>query len=187
MKGIIFNILEKFVVEKFGEETYEDLLDSCKLETTEPYISAGTYPDKDLLQMVVKASELLQIAVPDILKAFGRYAFGQLTSHMPVLISPYKSAKDFLKDLEEVIHVEVKKLHPEAYLPSFEYEDLGENELVMKYFSKRKLDDLAEGLIIGACDHFNEKCEIKRKSIVVNGKEGCAFHLTFNSINTPNE
>lgn len=35
----------------------------------------------------------------------------------------------------------------------------------MTYRSARNLPDLAEGLILGAADHFNERVDVKRQSL----------------------
>ena len=35
----------------------------------------------------------------------------------------------------------------------------------MTYRSARNLSDLAEGMILGTADHFNERIEVKRESI----------------------
>ena len=101
----------------------------------------------------------------------------------PKLVPIYKqafNAKSFLNSIESVIHVEVHKMYENAYTPTFDYQDTGENELVIRYKSKRKLYALMEGLIIGVGEHFN--CTINQRIETVNldsGEEVADFHLAF--------
>ena len=64
-----------------------------------------------------------------------------------------------------IIHVEVKKLYPDANLPQFLSEEPSEDKLIMIYRSPRNLPSLAEGLIDGAAKRFNQ--EIERKTIKI--------------------
>ena len=90
------------------------------------------------------------------------------------------SLKNFLMDIENVIHKDVKRLYPETYLPVIDFEDTGdEHSLVLLYRSKRKLCALAEGLILGASDHFNVKTTINHPVCMHKGSDHCRLELTF--------
>lgn len=67
--------------------------------------------------------------------------------------------------VESYIHMEVKKLYSDAELPSFICVSPNPGRLEMTYRSARNLPDLAEGLIQGTADYFNERVEINRESI----------------------
>ncbi len=67
--------------------------------------------------------------------------------------------------VESYVHLEVKKLYNDAELPSFTCVSPYPGKLEMTYRSSRHLPDLAEGLILGTADHFNERVEMKRESI----------------------
>lgn len=179
MKGVIFNVLEKFVVENFGEEVYEDIIETSDLETTDPYVGPGTYPDEDMNKIVAKAVEKLKMPADDILVAFGRFAFPHLAAMFPSFVDQHNNEKDFLKSIEDVIHVEVKKMYGDAYTPTFEYFNDVEGQLMIRYHSKRKLYKLMEGIILGVADHF--KTEIKQEIKVhsIDGKEVGDFNLHF--------
>ena len=41
MKGVIFNLFEEFVCESFGDEVWEEILDSAELKTQEPFVGPG--------------------------------------------------------------------------------------------------------------------------------------------------
>lgn len=178
---MVFNIAEKYIIEHYGEDTFDDILDVCELETKEPFVGPGTYPDADLIEIVIKSSAKLGMSVPDFLKELGRYSFGKLRDRHPEFVTPFNHPKPFLKTVEGVIHVEVKKLIQGVSLPTFQYQDPAEDELIITYYSKRKLYPFMEGLINGVADHFNTSVEQKTKIYEKEGNEFCDFHLKFPS------
>lgn len=180
MKGIIFNIMEEFLTDQYGEEKLDEIISSCSLSTTEPFVAPGTYPDSDLFEIVGKASEKISVDVPELLRRFGRYAFGKLASRYPGFVKPYAHPKEFLKTVDGVIHVEVLKLYSDSLLPSFQYAEPSPSELVITYHSPRKLYPFMEGLIAGVGDHFGSHIEQHHKIFVDNGIEYCNFYLRFN-------
>ena len=85
--------------------------------------------------------------------------------------------KDFLLTVDRVIHVEVRKLHPGAILPQFDYVDEADNELTMIYSSPRKMCMLAEGLITGAAKHFETEYTLEHSQCMHDGADNCRLHL----------
>ncbi len=179
MKGVVFNLLEAFVVENWGEQTWEDLLDLCPLRTKEPFVGPGTYPDEDLVALAVKASEILGVPLPDALRAFGRFAFPKLGAAFPTFLEPYDNAATFLRSVESVIHVEVRKLMPEAVTPRFEYAEVGPDQLRITYRSRRQLCFFMEGLLQGVADHFGTTIAFSQSRCMHAGADACDFDIRF--------
>ena len=179
MKGVIFNLFEDFICESFGDEAYESILDATDLQTTGPFIGPGLYPDEDLLALVGVAVDQLGVSVQDALRAFGRFALPRLVEAHPDFASSECGAKEFLLSVDSVIHVEVKKLWPDAQTPSFRYVDATEDGLSMMYQSPRKFCPLVEGFIDGVADHFGEKIDREHSSCMHDGAEECVFQLQF--------
>ena len=75
--------------------------------------------------------------------------------------------------MDGFIHVEVRKLYPDATLPRIETERTGKDGLIVTYRSDRHLGDVAEGLIQGAIDHFGNSGTIERLDIAGQGDEQC--------------
>ena len=71
----------------------------------------------------------------DLVKAFGRHLFERFSVAYSRVFAGVKSAFEFLKSIEHHIHVEVRKLYPDAELPSFNYEEATTERLVMVYHS----------------------------------------------------
>ncbi|MEZ4217316.1 MAG: heme NO-binding domain-containing protein [Myxococcota bacterium] len=178
MKGIIFNAFEQFVIDSWGEDFLDDVLDRCSLQTQEPFVGPGTYPDEDLLEIVAHTVKALDVPLPQALRAFGRYAFPALASAFPVCVRPHAGARSFLRSVDDVIHVEVRKLHPDASTPAFRYRDDGD-ALVIEYHSQRSLCHLMEGLIDGVADHFGESIAQRQTRCTADGAPHCEFRLEF--------
>ena len=115
--------------------------------------------------MVAKLSEITSISVPDLLKTFGRHLLSRFVGIFPEFFEGATSTLDFLSMVESYVHLKVKKLYSDAELPSFTCVSPYPGRLEMTYRSARNLQDLAEGLILGTADHFNERVEVKRESI----------------------
>jgi predicted hydrocarbon binding protein len=179
MKGVIFNLLEDFIIEGWGDDVYDEILSRCSLRTTEPFIGPGTYDDADLLAIVAQAAETLGLTVPEAVRAFGRYCFSGLARKFPVFLEGHRELKTFLKSIDEVIHVELKKLVPEAEPPKITFVDPAPNELILTYRSRRRLCPLMAGLLEGAAAYFGTPLEYRETKCTSQGADACEFHLTF--------
>jgi len=160
MKGVIFNIVEEVVVNLYDEDTWDDVIDEASVSGT--YSSPGSYPDEELVAIVVAAADLLDVPVPALLRVVGTKAFEGLARRYPHLVGSHTDTIAFIQHVEDYIHPEVKKLYPDSVLPQFEFEQLGEGVMRMTYRSPRGLGDLAEGLIEGAAERFGQKIDIER-------------------------
>jgi hypothetical protein len=180
MKGTIFNELRKMVGEVLGEEAWDDLVERTPLVTRDGvFIGPQVYPDEDLAALVKTASEMTGKPEAELVHAFGRYLFPNLARLHPVFLKPGMTAKSFLKTVDQVIHVEVRKLHPGAILPAFTYEDPAPDRLVMLYRSPRRLCDLVAGLIEGVGTHYGETIGQRHTKCLKQGDPACRFELTF--------
>lgn len=158
MKGIIFNAVEQAVIGLYDEDTWDDLLDAAGLEGD--YTSIGTYDDGELLQLVAVGCKATGLDAGALVRALGQSSFKHLAERHPEFLEGPENAADFLVTIDEIIHPEVMKLHPDATPPRFEIEHLATDTLRMTYISDRQLSAMAEGLIHGAADWFGEKAEI---------------------------
>lgn len=163
MKGIIFSEFLEMVEQRFGLETLDHIIETSDLASGGSYTAVGTYHHGEMVALVSSLSEKSGISVSDLLKAYGTYQFKRFTILYPSFFKGVQSAFEFLEGLENYIHPEVKKLYPDAELPSFETERLHENTLRMVYQSERHLEDFAEGLILGCLQHFDEQAHISKE------------------------
>lgn len=175
MKGIVFNLLESMVEEQFGLEAWDALLDEVGSDGV--FVSTDTYTDDQLVALVVAASNKTGIAVNDLVRKLGEFMFPRFREKYPDFFNEEMTLKDFLLTVDRVVHVEVRKLHPGANLPSFNYVDNEPGELTMVYSSPRKMCMLAEGLISGAAAHFGSEYTLSHDKCMHNGEDACELHL----------
>lgn len=164
MKGVIFKLLEDFVVTNFGPDAFEDLVDGSELETKEPFVGPGTYPAGDLMALVGTAVAAYDMEVDELLRAFGRHAFAGLAGAVPSLLEGLDDPHSLLLNLESVVHTEVRKLDPDADPARFTAVEIGPSELMLTYESPFGLFALVEGLLDGVGMWFGIPIEHERVS-----------------------
>lgn len=173
MKGVIFNAVEEAVTELYSADVWDDLLEKARLDGH--YTSLGNYDDAELHALVEAAADLTGFPSEDLVRLLGRHSFPHLAGRYPELVEGADGTFDFLRRVNDIIHPEVLKLHPDAKPPSFEFEDVAEDVLRITYRSARRLGVLAEGLIIGAGDRFGE--EVRVEVISGLGEETTVFEV----------
>ena len=136
------------------------------------------YPDDELLAYVAAISRYTGAEAAAVVRLFGQIHARSFRAIHPEFFAGH-SIKSFLKSVDNVIHVEVRKLHPDVVLPEFTYDDPSDNELVMHYHSPRKLCHLAEGLIDGAAKHFDVQVKRQHAVCMHDGADHCVLHLEF--------
>lgn len=179
MKGIVFREFLEMVENQFGPEVGDRIIEESHLPSGGAYTTVGSYDHQEMLQLVHQLSLATGIAAPDLVRAFGQHLFGRFVASYPQLFAGVESAFRFLERVEGIVHVEVRKLYPDAELPSFECSRAGADVLTMIYRSQRPFADLAEGLIRGCIAHFAEDIDVLREN-PADGGRGCGvrFALT---------
>lgn len=160
MKGIVFTELMSMVESTFGMDVMDDVLDECTLDSGGAYTTVGTYDHNELLAIVSALSKETGISVKGLIHKYGHHLFFRFHDIMPMFFEKPTSAFEFLESVHSYIHVEVKKLYPDATLPEFETERINDNTLIMTYTSHCPFADFAEGLIHGCIDFYKEDIDI---------------------------
>lgn len=164
MKGAVFTEFIEFVEETYGFDTADVMLEP-EDGKNRVYTQAGNYPFEELVELVISVHKTEGVEIGDILYNFGIYLFGKLVRMAPFLIAGSNSTIEAISKVDTYIHIEVKKLYPEAELPKFEVKKLEDDYLEIMYSSDKKLEILAKGLMMGAAKHFNENIEIEYETI----------------------
>ncbi|WP_249012128.1 heme NO-binding domain-containing protein [Conexibacter sp. DBS9H8] len=177
MKGIVFNLLEQSVVADHGEDVWEELLDVSCLDGV--YTSLGSYPDEDLFALVGAAASVLEVRSDDVVRWFGQRSLPLFAERYPQLFSRHVDARSFVLTLNEIIHPEVRKLYPGAIVPEFGFDTSDADWLGMDYYSPRKLCAFAEGLLIGAGEHYGQTVTIDQPQCMNRGDRECRMNIRF--------
>jgi hypothetical protein len=163
MKGVVFTEFLDYVGATAGPDIVDDIIDECAFEHDGAYTAVGTYPYQEMIALVVALSKRSATPVPDLLSGFGRHLSSRFATLYPGFFDNKKCLFDFLESVNGHIHVEVHKLYPDAELPAFETHLRSESSLDLDYRSCRPLAALADGLIRGASDHFNEPITVDQE------------------------
>lgn len=178
MKGIVFTEFLEMVEETFSFEVADRILEASDLASGGVYTAVGSYDHAEMVQLVTHLSQETDMAVPDLVRAFGKHLFGQFEKRYPQFFEGIDSAFDFLQRVESYIHFEVRKLYPDAELPRFECDASQPGCLVMVYHSNRPFADLAEGLIMGCIAHYGEDIDLQSQDLSDGQRQHVRFSLT---------
>jgi len=178
MKGMVFTEFVEMVEDVFTPEVADRMITESKVSSGGGYTSVGKYDYMELMRMVGKLSEITNTPSPELVKSFGRYLLPRFKQGHSDFFASHDNTFDFLESVNDTIHREVLKLYPDAELPHFETDRIG-NQLLMTYRSKRPLADLAVGLIEGAFDAYDEAFVMERED----SKEG-DYHISSFSLQT---
>lgn len=165
MKGLVFSQFIDMVEERFGPDLCERIIAAADLPSGGVYSSLGTYDFEEMESLVSCLSQETGTAPGQLIKAFGMHMFGRLVSLYPQFLEGEASTMSFVPKVENYIHHEVRKLYPDATLPSFAIEEETPERLVFVYQSPRPLGDMAEGMLLGCVDHFGEDIELHRQDL----------------------
>ncbi len=177
MKGIIFTEFLELVEEKFGLVMVDKIINQSNLESNGVYTAVGTYEFSEMLQLISHLSENTYISVDDLLMVYSEHLFKALIKSHPNLVEHYKDPMDLLASIENHIHVEVKKIYPEAQLPTFELKEKTDTKMVMVYKSDKALYMLGKGLMLETFKLFKVPAEIDFEKL---NEEGTEVRFTIN-------
>lgn len=169
MKGIVFTEFLDLVEEKFGLETVEQIIDQSELESNGIYTAVGTYKFTEMVSLLTNLSNLTRIKPNDLLKVYGLHFFEVLVKNYGTILKSYKTPLELLASIDEHIHVQVRKLYPDAELPYFETIERTEKKLIMIYHSSRAMYAFADGLMEKTFKYYNENATITYELLEKNG------------------
>ena len=176
MKGIIFNIVESVVVAEHGIDAWDDVIDESGVLGA--YTSLGTYPDSDLLSIAGAVADRVQATPSSVLRHVGHQGLSRIYDRYPEFFTGHGDVISFLLTVDEIIHPEVRALYPGADVPRFNYNLVDDRTLELTYRSLRKRCDFAEGLILGAAEHYGQNVEIVQPRCMIRGDEDCVLRVT---------
>jgi hypothetical protein len=161
MKGIVFTTFYDFCEDAFGEDMLDDVIEASGVPNDGAYTSVGTYPFEEMVALVGSLCQTSRRPVPEILHDFGRFCFGKWVSYSPDFFHG-KELFDVLASIDHFHEHEVRKLYPDAELPSFKVIARSDERLTLRYDSCKPLADLAAGVIAGASDYLVNPVSIQR-------------------------
>jgi hypothetical protein len=178
MKGLVFTEFFDMVESVFDADMVDTLIDETNPSSEGAYTAVGSYDYQELEDMVVELAKQTGSEVSDLLLAFGKHLGAQFASRYTHFFTEAGDTLSLLKQIDQHIHVEVRKLYPDAELPEFSFEERPEQGLFeLHYSSIRPLADLAYGLILQSSQFYNEQFDISMKRWSEGETNHCLFTL----------
>lgn len=158
MKGMMFTEFLEFIEEQFGFDVADQMIEKAKVSGS--YTLVGNYPPSDMVAMVVALADITNTPVETLQELYGRHVFHRIAALYDGLAEKFSCAMDLIAHVEGVIHPNVKKLYPDAELPTFGTVSSHADELVVDYDSANPFVPLCKGLMLGAGDFYGEQLEV---------------------------
>jgi hypothetical protein len=178
VKGMVFTEFMDMVEHVFSADILEDIIEKSALPNGGAYTAVGTYSHEEIVRMTANLSQAVDIPVATLLEIFGKHMFARFSERYPAFFEGVIEPFEFLKNIDNYIHVEVRKLYPDAELPRFYYEQKSAKKLSMFYLSSRHFEDLAVGLIKGCLEHFNVNGEVQKSEVEYQGQEAIEISIS---------
>lgn len=165
MKGMVFTEFLEFVERQFGEDMVDDVIEAADVPSGGAYTSVGTYSHGEMVALVVALAEKTGAPAEALVRDFGEALSETFAREFPDFFRRAGNLFDFLTSIEDHIHVEVRKLYPDAELPTFTVESRTPARLVIVYRSPRKMGHLSEGLIIGSARQYDVDVRVRSEHL----------------------
>ena len=179
MKGIINKGIQNMVETRFGAEAWEKVKSLAGCE--EPFFAiSNDYPDDMTVNLLNAASEVSGLPVETVMIEYGKFMVpntlkDQYRTYYKLAGS---SPREFILNMGNV-HEHVTKSVPNAIPPKFEYQEMADGRMLMKYQSPRKLCAVFHGLILGVGIYFGQELQVQKTSCMHQGDSYCIVEITF--------
>lgn len=160
MLGMVFTEFIEMVELRFSPEVADAMLFDAGLAHGGAYTAVGYYPAEELKAMVGQLSRRTGQSVDDLLRAFGGHLAQRFSQAHSQYFSAHRHPFDLLASIDGHIHVEVRKLYPQAQLPQFDVLERTPQRMRLRYRSERRMQMLALGLIDGVFALYGRRCRI---------------------------
>lgn len=168
MKGLVFTTFYDYCEATHGADFLDDVIADARLPHRGAYTSVGTYPFSEMVALITALAAKSGRDLKQTLEAFGAHCFATWVKNWPAQFDG-KCLFDVLASIDDFHEEQVRRLYPDAELPSFRVEARDPHRLVLGYHSCKPLADLAVGVISGAADYLNEPVRISSTNAQGNG------------------
>lgn len=165
MLGIVFTSLIDMLEEKVSPDFADEVIVEAELQNDGAYTAVGYYPFEEMQKMVGILVKKTGKSANELLYDFGFYLFGKLSAAHGSVLANTDSLLQMLEHLDGDIHVQVRKLYPDADLPRFKVMSRTDNAMVLQYYSERDLYALAEGLMDAAAEYYGVTVERELRTL----------------------
>ncbi|XP_070802369.1 guanylate cyclase soluble subunit beta-2-like [Pituophis catenifer annectens] len=160
--GFINTCLKSLVIEKYGEEIWENLRVLTGVQDT--FFTFEVYKDEITMQLIDKACQMLDVSPDMVLKQFGEYFFEfcKQSGYDHMLRTLGGNLYEFIENLD-ALHSYLSLSYQEMNAPSFRVEKNEDGSMYLHYYSDRRgLCHIVPGIIgAAALDFFNTEISME--------------------------
>lgn len=178
MRGVMFNLLERFVLDSWGADAYEGIVDRCGEDGRGPFVSVLEYPDAAFFEQMRATAAQLNTSLERAVEGFGQWAVPHLAERYPSLVNGYAGAHACVLALPEAYHDEARKLDPDIGPPPMRCEGRAPN-LTVTFVASDGCCALLTGLVRGVAHRFGEHADIDHRACVSRGASACRLDVAF--------
>ncbi|XP_069474275.1 guanylate cyclase soluble subunit beta-2-like isoform X2 [Ambystoma mexicanum] len=187
MYGFINTCLKSLIVEKYGEETWEELRHTAGVQDN--FMTFEVYRDEITMQLVEEACTLLGVPPATVLQQFGEYFFEfcKRSGYDHMLRTLGGNLYEFIENLD-ALHSYLSLSYQEMNAPSFRVEKNEDGTMHLHYYSDRKgLCHIVPGIIGAvAMDFFHTEISMEIiNQIEEEERIGKKEHVVFHVIQKP--
>lgn len=178
MKGAIFIALNDMIEQQHGIQVWKALVQTVNPPSQGIYTATEDYHEREMADLIIATSRQINVPINDVQRTFGAFLFNELNRKHPVFTQMNNTFFRFLMSINEDAHKEINKLYDEPSLSHIECKQKTHDTLQMLYRSPRKMCYLAEGLIQGAANHYQQDIQIAHKTCMHFGADHCLLDIT---------
>jgi hypothetical protein len=177
VRGVMFNLLERFVLDSWGADAYEGILERCEDGARGPFISVLEYPDAAFFDQMGATAAQLGTSLERAVEGFGVWAVPHLAKRYPSLVEGRLGAHACILALPEAFHDEVRKLDPDVGPPPMRCEGQAPN-LTVTFVATPGCCALLTGLLRGVAHRFGEHADVHHCACVNDGASACRLKIS---------
>ena len=164
MKGTIVKCLQEMVESRFGKEEWREILGDAGFKGPQLFSLSADIDEARALALFASSARVLEVSAEEVANQFGDFWVNDYAPRIyQTIYARHRSAREFLLAMDDV-HVMVTESVENARPPRFEFEQRGDDTLIVTYKSKRGLIDLYIGLARGVGRRFDTELEIVKLS-----------------------
>jgi len=174
MHGSICVIVKQFVEQNYGADIWREILNSAGHEGL-VLSPIQNYPDEAVIAIIGAACEHLEIDQRTALVEVGKFATPQLIRFAKGMLHPSWKSFEVLRNLESLIHRTIRISNPDAEPATIQAFELSDSQFQIVYSSHRGLCALANGILQGLSEVFDESIEVIEDTCCQHGDPFCTF------------
>lgn len=163
MYGMVNQAIKKMLESSTNPDLWTEVAEANNIPK-EGFNPLSQYDDAITGNLVVSISEITGKPAPDLLEDFGVYwiQYAKTTEYAGILETFGETPVDLISSLD-ALHSRLKVSFEDLKPPSFWVENIGENEIIVNYYSERDmpLEYFVKGLLRGIFESFGQKCHIE--------------------------